>query len=442
MIRKRLRWRLLVSVGLLALVVGACGGDGAGDATTAAPDTSAAPGATDAPEPADTTEAPDTTEAETGDTGEASGEPIKIGMLTDMSVTFTQWGVNVRDGMLLAAEEINAAGGVNGRMIEIVQADTENDTEVGVQALERLAEEGVVAVGGIVSSGVAAPVAPVAEELQIPTFLVKAGTEAALTRDSRFVFRTCLPAAPMTAPPLLQYAQEQGLTNVGVIIADYPWGQSFRAAVEQTFEGSGVDYGEIQVAPVPPDTDFTPYVRAVADAGAELLIATGHPPGNAPIVALAADLIPDVIVTGAWIPPDLAVGSLAETAIGRYADFSCVDYTGDEYAELARRYLEFSDNAFMSDDAVAAYGIVQMVADAVANVGDDPVAIAEYLHGQTYDLEGYAHPMSWTEWGELAESQPVFTVISEGPAPDGLNEAGDWWFEKLSQSEPLEPYEP
>ena len=439
MTRTRRRWRLAVSIGALVLVVGACG-DGGGDAST--PPETSAPGATEA-EPTETTASSETTAtAGTGDTTAESGEPIKIGMLTDMSVTFTQWGVNVRDGMLLAAEEINAAGGVNGRMIEIVQADTENDAEVGVQALERLAEEGVVAVGGIVSSGVAAPVAPVAEELQIPTFLVKAGTEAALTRDSRFVFRTCLPAAPMTAPPLLQYAQEQGLTNVGVIIADYPWGQSFRAAVEQTFEGSGVDYGEIQVAPVPPDTDFTPYVRAVADAGAELLIATGHPPGNAPIVALAADLIPDVIVTGAWIPPDLAVGSLAETAIGRYADFSCVDYTSDEYAGLARRYLEFSDNAFMSDDAVAAYGIVQMVADAVANVGDDPVAIAEYLHGQTYDLEGYAHPMSWTEWGELAESQPVFTVISEGPAPEGLNEAGDWWFEKLSQSEPLEPYEP
>lgn len=439
MIRTRRRWRLAVSIGALVLVVGACG-DGGEDAST--PPETSAPGATEA-EPTETTASSETTAtAGTGDTTAESGEPIKIGMLTDMSVTFTQWGVNVRDGMLLAAEEINAAGGVNGRMIEIVQADTENDAEVGVQALERLAEEGVVAVGGIVSSGVAAPVAPVAEELQIPTFLVKAGTEAALTRDSRFVFRTCLPAAPMTAPPLLQYAQEQGLTNVGVIIADYPWGQSFRAAVEQTFEGSGVDYGEIQVAPVPPDTDFTPYVRAVADAGAELLIATGHPPGNAPIVALAADLIPDVIVTGAWIPPDLAVGSLAETAIGRYADFSCVDYTSDEYAGLARRYLEFSDNAFMSDDAVAAYGIVQMVADAVANVGDDPVAIAEYLHGQTYDLEGYAHPMSWTEWGELAESRPVFTVISEGPAPDGLNEAGDWWFEKLSQSEPLEPYEP
>jgi hypothetical protein len=75
-------------------------------------------------------------------------------------------------------------------------------------------------------------------------------------------------------------------------------------------------------------------------------------------------------------------------------------------------------------------------------VGDDPVAIAEYLHGQTYELEGYAHPMAWTEWGELAQSQPIFTIISAGPAPEGLNEAGDWWFELLTQSEPLEPYVP
>jgi branched-chain amino acid transport system substrate-binding protein len=344
--------------------------------------------------------------------------------------------------MLLAAEEINAAGGVDGRMIEIVIQDSENDAEVGVTGFERLVEEGVVAVGGILSSGVGAPVSPVAEELQMPTFLVKSGTEAALTAESRYVFRTCLPAAPMDAGPVLQYAQEEGLTNVGVIVADYPWGQSFKAAVESTFEGSGVDFGEIQVAPVPPDTDFTPFVRAMADAGAELVIATGHPPGNAAIVTLSADLIGDVPVTGAWTPPDLVVGGLADVAIGRYSDFSCADYFSDGYADLAQRYLAFSDNQFMSDDAVAGHGIVTMVADAVANVGDDPVAIAEYLHGQTYELEGYAHPMAWTEWGELAQSQPIFTIISAGPAPEGLNEAGDWWFELLTQSEPLEPYVP
>jgi hypothetical protein len=33
-------------------------------------------------------------------------------------------------------------------------------------------------------------------------------------------------------------------------------------------------------------------------------------------------------------------------------------------------------------------------------------------------------------------------MINEGPAPEGLNEAGDWWLELLTHSEPLEPYEP
>ena len=427
--------RLLALVAVLALIGAACNGDGAAD-TTAAPGTTA--GTTEAPA---TTAAPDTTEG-APDTTAASGEPIMIGILTDLT-GFTPWAVNARDGMMLAAEEINAAGGVDGRMIELVVEDSANDADAGTSGYERLAEQGVVAIGGIISSTVGGTISPLAEELQIPTFLVKSGTEMALTADSRFMFRTCLPAAPMTAPPVIQYVEEQGLTNVGVIVADYPWGQSFRAAVEPALDGAGISYGETQVAPVPPDTDFTPFVRNIADAGAEMVIATGHPPGSAAIVTLSADLIGDVPVTGSWIPPDLAVGGLEDLAIGRYVDFACADYTGESYAALAPRYLEFSDNVFMSDDAVAGFGIVTMVADAVANAGDDPVAISEYLHGQTYDdLEGYAHPVSWTEWGELASSAPTVNTISEGPAPEGLNEAGEWWVELLTQSETLEPYQP
>jgi branched-chain amino acid transport system substrate-binding protein len=366
---------------------------------------------------------------------------IKIGTLTDLTGPFTPWAVQVRDGMALAAQEINDAGGVNDLMIEIVVQDSENNGDIGVDRFERLVEEGVVAVGGIISSGVGAPVAASAEQEQMPLFLVKSGTQAALTRDSRYTFRTCLPAAPMDAGPILQYAQEQGFTRVGAIVADYPWGQAMKAAIENTFEGSDIEY-TIEVAPVPPDTDFTPYVRAMADFGAEMIVATGHPPGNSAIVTLSADLAGNVPVTGAWTPPDLVVGGLQDLAIGRYSDFSCADYFSDSYAELAERYLAFSDNEFMSDDAVAGYAIVQMVAQAVGEVGDDPVAIAEYLHANEFEMPGYAHPLSWTEWGELAAAQPIFTIITEGPAPEGLNEAGDWWFELLTHSEPLEPYEP
>jgi branched-chain amino acid transport system substrate-binding protein len=429
---RKITFQIFPAVLVFTMILSACGAPAA--TATEAPAPTQAPAATSAPA---ATEAPAITEAPTA---EPAG-PIKIGMLTDLSKTFTPWGVNVRDGMALAAKEINDAGGINGRMIEIATQDDENDGDIGVDRFERLVEDGVVAVGGILSSGVGAPVAADAEKLHVPVFLVKSGTEAALTKESRYTFRTCLPAAPMVAAPVLQYAKEQGFTKVGAIVADYPWGQSFKTAMENTFKDSGIDY-TIEVAPVPPNTDFTPFVRKMADFGAQMIVATGHPPGNAAIVSLSADLAGNVPVTGAWTPPDLSVGGLKDLAIGRFSDFACADYLGDSYADLAKRYLAFSDNKFMSDDAVAGYAIVKIVAEAVGAVGDDPTAVAEYVHSHTFDMPGYAHPLSWTEWGELAESAPIFFQIAEGPAPDGLNEAGDWWLKLLSHSAPLTPYEP
>jgi branched-chain amino acid transport system substrate-binding protein len=438
-------WRALLAL-LLAfgLIAAACGdSDDDGEApteTTAAADTTAAPEDTGA----ETTTAPETTAAaETTaapDEG-ASGEPIKIGVLTPLTGNFAPWGLQVRDGMRLAAEEINAEGGVDGRMIELVEGDTQSDAEEGGPAFERLAEEDVVAMGGVISSDVGLATSGLAEELQIPTFLVKAGASDILTPESRYVFRTCLPSAPMVADPIAQYAEAEGLTRVGAIIADYGWGHSIEEAMQTAFgELEGVEL-QIEVAPVP-EQDFTTYLRNLEGLDPELIIATGHPPGSGPITVQSADLGIDVPVTGAWSVLPLVMEGAGDAAIGKYSDFDCADYASEDYQDLARRYLAISDNGFMDDDAVAGYGIVTMVADAVANVGDDPTAIAEYLHGQTYDLPGYAFEMGWTEWGELATAQPIFTVIGEGPAPEGVNEAGDWYPETLSQSEPLEPYMP
>jgi branched-chain amino acid transport system substrate-binding protein len=343
--------------------------------------------------------------------------------------------------MQLAVDEINADGGVDGRPLELDVADDQMSPEEGVSGVERLVEEGVVAIGGVISSDVGLATARVAEESETPLFLVKAGNEQILTRDSRYTFRTCLPAAPMVAAPIAQFAEEEGLTRVGAIIADYGWGQAFRAAAEEEFDAlDGVEL-QVEVAPVD-ETDFTTYLRNLESFDPELLVATGHPPGSGPITVQSADLGLDVQVTGAYSVLPEVVSAAGDAATGRYTDFDCADYESEEYQDLARRYLESSDNTFMDDDAVAGYGIVTMVAQAVEEVGDDPVAIAEYLHEQTFDLPGYAFEMGWTEWGELANAQPLFTVIGEGPAPEGVNEGGDWYPETLILSDPLEPYEP
>jgi branched-chain amino acid transport system substrate-binding protein len=439
--RSRSTWVLLL--GLFALVAGACGDsddDAAEDTaaeTTGAPETTGGADTTGAPE---TTGATDTTAA-SGTSGAATGEPIKIGILSSLTGNFAPWGLQLRDGMRLAAEEINASGGVDGRPIELVEADDQSDAEEGAPGFERLVEEDVVAIGGVISSDVALATSSLAEELETPLFLVKAGATDILTPDSRFTFRTCLPSAPMVAAPIAQFAEAEGLTKVGAIIADYGWGQSIREALETAFAGlEGVEL-QVEVAPVP-EQDFTTYLRSLEEFGPELIVATGHPPGSGPITVQSADLGIDVPITGAWSPLSLVMEGAGDVAIGKYADFDCVDYASASYQDLARRYLAMSDNVFMEDDAVAGFGIVTMVADAVANAGDDPAAIAEYLHGQTYDLPGYSFQMGWTEWGELATAQPLFSVIGAGPAPEGVNDAGDWYPETLILAEPLEPYVP
>ncbi|MDP9143113.1 MAG: ABC transporter substrate-binding protein [Actinomycetota bacterium] len=390
MAEKRLRVRFLGLFAALAVMMVACAGETA-DTTTAG---------TAPPETTGTTageEEPTTTAGEEP----ADDTPIVIGALTSLTGNFTPWGLQVVDGMQLAVDEINAAGGVDGRMLELVVADDQSTAEEGVSGFERLVEQdGVIAVGGIISSDVGVNTALVAEELQIPTFLVKAGSPAILTQDSRYTFRTCLPSAPMVAGPILQYAQSEGLIRVGAIIADYAWGQAINAALTDTFEGSGIEL-QVEVAPVP-ETDFTTYLRALEGFEPEMIVATGHPPGSAPITVQSADLGLDVPITGAYTPKSLVMGGVAEAAIGRYADFGCADYNSDDYQDLARRYLAMSDNVFLEDDAVAGFGIVTMVADAVGEVGDDPVAIAEYLHGKTYDLPGFSFEMVCYYFGELS----------------------------------------
>jgi branched-chain amino acid transport system substrate-binding protein len=373
----------------------------------------------------------------------ASDEPIRIGALTSLTGNFTPWGLQVRDGMQLAADEINDEGGVDGRMIELVVADDQSTAEEGVRALERVIErEGVLAVGGIISSDVGLATARLAEENEIPLFLVKSGAGDILTADSRYTFRTCLPAAPMVAGPILQYVQSEGLSRVGAIVADYAWGQAIKAAMEDTFAGAPDIELQIEVAPVD-ETDFTTYLRSLERLNPDMIVATGHPPGSGAITVQSADLGFDVPITGAYAPRSLVMSGAGEAALNRYADFGCADVESEEYQDLAGRFVEFSeDNVFLEDDAVAGYGIVTMVAEAVGEVGDDPAAIAEYLHSNTFDLPGYSFEMGWTEWGELANAQIAFDLIGSGPAPEGVNEAGDWYPERLLISDPLEPYQP
>jgi branched-chain amino acid transport system substrate-binding protein len=377
----------------------------------------------------------------------AQGSPIKLGVLTPLTGPFAPWGIQVRAGAALAVNEINRSGGVKGRgqgrRLNLAVADDQStNTNAAIDGFRRLTQqEGVVSVGGIIGSPIALATARLAEEARVPLFLVKAGNNEILTQSSRYTFRTCLPSAAMVAVSVVQLAQRRGLRSVGVIIADYAWGQSFKSSLEDAAKATPNVKFNTQVAPVP-TTNFTPYLRAFGDVS--LIVATGHPPGSGPILAQSGQLGMKVPVIGAYAPYSLTVRNAGEAAYGRWSDFKCMATATQGYKRLAKRYLRtFPQNQFFEDDALAGYAYVKIVAEAISQVGVDRQRIAAYVHSHTFNIPGYAFPLRWTAWGELDRPQVQFAVLTKGPTPErGLNVGGNWWPRVLFKSPPLTPYRP
>ena len=384
-----------------------------------------------------------------GGSGSATAAaPIKVGVLTPLTGNFAPWGVQVRAGAALAVTEINRAGGVKGRgggrLLNLAVADDQStNTNAAIDGFRRLTQqEGVVSVGGIIGSPIGLATTRLAEEAKIPLFLVKSGNNEILTQSSRYTFRTCLPSAAMVAQSVVQLAQRRQITSVGVMIADYAWGQSFKSSLEDAAKSASNIKFNVQVAPVP-TTNFTPYLRAFGDVS--LIVATGHPPGAPLVLAQAGQLGLKAPVIGADGPWSLTARSAAATAFGRYSDFKCMATATPGYKALAKRYLRaYPQNEFMEDDALAGYAYVKIVAQAIQNVGTSPQAIAAYVHRTTFNIPGYAWPLRWTAWGEMIGARPQYAILTRGAPPQtGLNTASNtFWPRVIFRSPPLTPYRP
>jgi branched-chain amino acid transport system substrate-binding protein len=377
----------------------------------------------------------------------AQGSPIKLGVLTSLTGSFAPWGIQTRAGMALAVNEINRSGGVKGRgqgrRLNLAVADDQStNTTAAVDGFRRLTEqEHVVAIGGVIGSPTGLATARLADQARVPMFLVKAGANEILTQSTRYVFRTCLPPAAEAAVPVVQLAQRRGLRNVGVVIADYAWGQSFKSSLEAAAKAAPNIKFNVQVAPLT-TTNFTPYLRALGDVS--LIVATGDPPGGGAMLAQSGQLGMKVPVVGAYSPYSLTAKAAGSAAYGRWSDFKCMATATAGYKALARRYLRtFPQNQFFEDDALAGYAYVKIVAEAISKVGDNPQRIATYVHANTFNIPGYAFPLKWTAWGEIAGPTVQFAVLTKGPPPGpGLNTGGSWWPRVLFKSQPLTPYRP
>jgi branched-chain amino acid transport system substrate-binding protein len=123
--------------------------------------------------------------------GEAGGDPIKVGQFASLTGKEATFGISSDEGTTLAIEEINAAGGVLGRKLQLLTEDTQSKPGEPATVVNKLiARDGVVAILGEVASSRSLEAAPICQQSKIP-MISPSSTNPKVTEVGDFIFRVC-----------------------------------------------------------------------------------------------------------------------------------------------------------------------------------------------------------------------------------------------------------
>lgn len=198
-----------------------------------------------------------------------AADPIKLGSVLDTSGIFDAYGKPMDMAMRLAVDEINAEGGLNGQMIEVVGYDTQSDMALYSQYAQQLTREDKVDVvhGGILSASREA-IRQTMRKTKTPYFynvLYEGGV-----CDRNIFINGVTPAQQVEA--LIPYAMEKSGKKVYILAADYNYGQITakwiqKYVAENGGEVVGLDFFPLDVS------DFGSTIAKIQTAGPDLVVA-------------------------------------------------------------------------------------------------------------------------------------------------------------------------
>lgn len=234
------------------------------------------------------------------------GEPIRIGVSGPFTGGSSPMGLSMRDGIRIAVAEINAAGGLLGRPLKLIERDDEARNERGAKiAQELIGKERIVAGVGIVNTGVALASQRHYQEARIP-MITAVATGSIVTRQfqppqypENYIFRVSANDT-IQAAMIVEEAVVRGRFRKVAILADSTnYGQLGREDLERALEKRGirpVSIGKFNIR----DVDMTRQLLAARKAGAEVLLTYGIGPELAQIANGAARLGWPVPIIGSW----------------------------------------------------------------------------------------------------------------------------------------------
>jgi len=356
-----------------------------------------------------------------GTQSEASGgEPIKVGVNYELSGGVATYGTHTKNGIELAIEEINAAGGVlGGRMLQPIILDNKSDNAESLSVATRLiADEGVVAHLGPATTGNTLAAIPVATEYKVP-LLTTSATNPDVTVDPQtgqtreYIFRTCFIDPPQAIVAADFIFNELGLKKAAVY---YDNTNDYSKGLSKVFKDEFEKLGGTVVAEegyVDTDKEFRPTLTKFRDAGAEVVYLPGYYQQAALIVSQARELGLNVPFVGAdgWDSPDLVKIAGAEALNNT---FFTNHYSSQDPSPKVQKFVEaYKAKYGDAPDSFAAlgYDAAYLLADAINRAGSaDPEAIKNAL-AATKDFEAVTGTMSFDEFHNPVKEIAIIEMV-------------------------------
>lgn len=207
-------------------------------------------------------------------TSYAAADPVKIGFVYIMSGPLSAYGQFARQGAELAVEEINAAGGIDGRPVQAIFEDSTGKADVALRALRKLVyNDKVDILVGLDSSGVADTVVPSIQQMQVPLIITHAATPDVTGKFcNKYTFRISLNINQNVKAAAL-VANESGAKKWTTVGPDYAFGhQSWeyfeRYLKELNPEATFLPNSDVAFPPFN-TTDFSSYITKVMNSNPE-----------------------------------------------------------------------------------------------------------------------------------------------------------------------------
>lgn len=349
----------------------------------------------------------------------AAADPIKIGHFGSLTGSEATFGKSTSQGIQLAIMEFNAAGGFNGRKIELKEYDTRGDAGEAKLAVERLVKQDkVAAVLGEVASKLSLAGGPVAQEAGVP-MITPSSTNPRVTQIGDYVFRVCF-IDPFQGYAGAKFAREHLKAANAAILVDQA--QAYAVGLAEQFNSNFTKMGGKIVSTqqyTGGANDFTAQLTAIRSAKADVIYIPGYytDVGNIALQARKLGIAEPLLGGDGWDSEELA--KIAKDAIegSFYTNHYAPDQPDARVQDFIKAYKAQFGGATPDGLAALGYDAAKILFDAMKRANSVEGPKLRDAIAATKDFPGVTGSITINAQRDAQKSAVVVEMSGDPPKP-------------------------